>query len=125
MLWRKKTSRIVEVMISSVKPFQLMMGKIIGVGAVGLTQLAIWLILFPVIILVSSFFFGVDPAQIETPAAATQIDPEETQALVTQIMEELSRLQWWTIIPLFICYFLGGYFIYASLFCSRWFCYGR
>jgi ABC-2 type transport system permease protein len=114
----EKTSRIVEVMISSVKPFQLMMGKIIGVGAVGLTQLAIWLILFPVIIFFSSLFFGVDPAQMEASSAATQIDPEETQALITQIMEELTRLNWWAIIPLFICYFLGGYFIYASLFAA-------
>lgn len=114
----EKTSRIVEVMISSVKPFQLMMGKIIGVGAVGLTQLAIWLILFPVIFLVSSLFFGMDPAQIEASTTAGQIDPEETQAMVIQVMDELARLNWWVIIPLFIAYFLGGYFIYASLFAA-------
>lgn len=115
----EKTSRIVEVMISSVKPFQLMMGKIIGVGAVGLTQLGIWLILFPVIILASSFFFGMDPAQMEVPSsAAAQINPEEAESLVMQITEELGRLNWWAIIPLFILYFLGGYFIYASLFAA-------
>ncbi|PHN03331.1 ABC transporter permease [Flavilitoribacter nigricans] len=114
----EKTNRIVEVMISSVKPFQLMMGKIIGVGAVGLTQLAIWLILFPVILVISSLFFGVDPSQMEAPAGAGQIDPEETQAMVTQIMAEISNLNWWVIIPLFVAYFLGGYFIYASLFAA-------
>lgn len=114
----EKTSRIVEVMISSVKPFQLMMGKIIGVGAVGLTQLAIWLILFPVILVVTSLIFGMDPSQMEAPAAAGQMEPEETQALALQIINELSNLNWWVIIPLFIAYFLGGYFIYASLFAA-------
>lgn len=114
----EKTNRIVEVMISSVKPFQLMMGKIIGVGAVGLTQLAIWLILFPVILVISSLFFGVDPSQMEAPAGAAQVNPEETQAMVIQIMEEVSNLNWWAIIPLFVAYFLGGYFIYASLFAA-------
>jgi ABC-2 type transport system permease protein len=114
----EKTSRIVEVMISSVKPFQLMMGKIIGVGAVGLTQLAIWLVLFPLILFVTSFFFGVEPAQLEASSTAAQIDPEEAQAIVTQILDELYRLNWWVIIPLFILYFLGGYFIYSSLFAA-------
>lgn len=114
----EKTSRIVEVMISSVKPFQLMMGKIIGVGAVGLTQLAIWLVLFPLIFLTSSLFFGVDPAQVDAPGAAAQLDPEETQALVMQVVGELANINWWAVIPLFIAYFLGGYFIYASLFAA-------
>lgn len=114
----EKTSRIVEVMISSVKPFQLMMGKIVGVGAVGLTQLAIWLILFPVILLISSFFFGVDPGQMEPPPGSSEINPEEAQALFEQIRQELLNLNWWVIIPLFVAYFLGGYFIYASLFAA-------
>ncbi|MCB0629450.1 MAG: ABC transporter permease [Saprospiraceae bacterium] len=114
----EKTSRIVEVMISSVKPFQLMMGKIIGVGAVGLTQLAIWLILFPLILLITSFFAGVDPAQMEAPTVAAQMDPEEAQTMILQVMDELYRLNWWVIIPMFIIYFLGGYFIYSSLFAA-------
>lgn len=114
----EKTSRIVEVMISSVKPFQLMMGKIIGVGAVGLTQLAIWLILFPLILLLTSFFVGVDPAQLEASSPAAPMNPEETQAMITQVLDEMYRLNWWAIIPLFILYFLGGYFIYSSLFAA-------
>ncbi len=56
----EKMSRIVEVMISSVKPFQLMMGKIIGVGAVGLTQVAIWAILIPLVYLLVILIFGFD-----------------------------------------------------------------
>src|SRR5690606_30909601 len=88
------------------------------VGAVGLTQLAIWLILFPLILILANLLFGVDPSQIEAPSTAAQIDPEETQAIITQVMDELYRLQWWLIIPLFIIYFLGGYFIYAALFAA-------
>lgn len=114
----EKTSRIVEVMISSVRPFQLMMGKIIGVGAVGLTQLAIWLILFPVIIILASLLVGVDPNQMQGAPAAGQVSPDEAQLLFSQITEELSRQNWWLIIPSFILYFLGGYFIYSALFAA-------
>ena len=76
------------------------------------------MILFPLIVFISSFFFGVDPAQMETSAAATQVNPEETQAWIDQVMNELYLQSWWTILPLFIVYFLGGYFIYASLFAA-------
>ncbi len=57
----EKTSRIVEVMISSVRPFQLMLGKIIGVGAVGLTQVAIWAILIPLVMMAVNLFFNFEP----------------------------------------------------------------
>jgi ABC-2 type transport system permease protein len=118
----EKTSRIVEVMISSVRPFQLMLGKIIGVGGVGLTQVAIWAILIPSIVLLTSLIFGFDAsAQMEaaqnTPGAAN-IEPEEAEALAALILQELTTINWWSIVPLFILYFLGGYFLYASLFAA-------
>ena len=96
----EKTSRIVEVMISSVKPFQLMLGKIIGVGAVGLTQLAIWAILIPLIVTVAGFFFGADPQAMPPTAAGAEIDPEEAEAMLNLVIEELSRQNWWVILPL-------------------------
>ena len=118
----EKTSRIVEVMISSVRPFQLMLGKILGVGAVGLTQVAIWAILIPIIILVSSLLFGIDSsAQMEMAQqqpGAGSFNPEDTEAMVALAIEEFQSLNWWVILPMFIFFFLGGYFLYASMFAA-------
>ncbi len=115
----EKTSRIVEVMISSVRPFQLMMGKIIGVGAVGLTQVAIWAVLIPLILIIVNLAFGIDPQQLEAANPnVQQIDPAEAEAIFTQVMAEINRLNWWAMIPLFLLYFLGGYFMYSSMFAA-------
>ncbi|MEZ5042369.1 MAG: ABC transporter permease [Saprospiraceae bacterium] len=117
----EKTNRIVEVMISSVKPFQLMLGKIIGVGAVGLTQLAIWAILIPLIVTVAGFFFAPDAPTAMPPSAAAagaNIDPEEAEAMLSLVIQELSQQNWWVILPLFLLYFLGGYFMYSALFAA-------
>ncbi len=115
----EKTSRIVEVMISSVKPFQLMMGKIIGVGGVGLTQLIIWAILIPIISIVVQGIFGFDvDTSSEMSSAAAQVDPDDMQAMAAQVIVEIKALNWWAIFPLFLFYFLGGYFLYASLFAA-------
>ena len=119
----EKVNRIVEVMISSVKPFTLMMGKIIGVGAVGLTQVAIWAILIPLLSLLVNLVFGFDANQFQSgnlPPELMEVnmDMEESQMLVQQIGEELMAQNWLMIIPLFIFYFLGGYFLYASLFAA-------
>ena len=114
----EKTNRIVEVMISSVKPFQLMMGKIIGVGAVGLTQIAIWAILIPAISILVQLIFGFDGSSQLDMAASADIDLEEAQFTAEQIWKELLAQKWWLILPLFIFYFLGGYFLYSSLFAA-------
>ncbi|MCG8329273.1 MAG: ABC transporter permease [Chitinophagales bacterium] len=119
----EKTNRIVEVMISSVRPFQMMLGKIVGVGAVGLTQVAIWAILIPAVIFVTSLVFGFDAnTQMEmaqnTPGGAAAMNPDEAEAMAIQIIHEIKNLNWWSIIPLFIFYFIGGYFMYASLFAA-------
>ena len=116
----EKTNRIVEVMISSVRPFQLMLGKIVGVGAVGLTQVAIWAILIPLVVLISTLVFGID-SDAQMDMARQQpggMDPEDTQAMVAMALEEFKNQNWWLILPLFVFYFLGGYFLYASLFAA-------
>lgn len=117
----EKMNRIVEVMISSVKPFQLMLGKIIGVGAVGLTQLAIWAILIPLMYLIVIVVFGIDPSS----ASATGLDPEmanmaqeEGQEMLLQIAGEIQNQNWSLMIPLFILFFLGGYILYSSMFAA-------
>lgn len=113
----EKMNRVVEVMISSVRPFNLMMGKIIGVGAVGLTQILIWLVLLPLIITGANLLFGFDTQQSMMEASGNQmINPEDMEVIATQIMTELRAVNWWLIVPCFIIFFFGGYVIYASLF---------
>jgi ABC-2 type transport system permease protein len=115
----EKTSRIVEVMISSVRPFQLMMGKIIGVGAVGLTQVAIWAVLIPGLYLLVMLLFDFDPEQMNAATSAgSEVDMEEVEGLVAQAITEIGNINWWAIVPLFIFYFLGGYFLYSSMFAA-------
>ncbi|MEM9527926.1 MAG: ABC transporter permease, partial [Bacteroidota bacterium] len=114
----EKVNRIVEVVISSVKPTTLLLGKIIGVGAVGLTQVLAWMILIPGVIFLVSIFFGFDPAATQEMPTSPDIDPEEMQTMAEQVISGIMEMNWWVIIPCFIIYFLGGYFMYASLFAA-------
>ncbi|HEY6914362.1 MAG TPA: ABC transporter permease [Paludibacter sp.] len=119
---QEKTNRIVEVIISSVKPFELMMGKIIGIAMVGLTQFLLWVVLTGVISLAMGAFFGgnVDVSSLQKMGqmgmhpAQTNVMPSEMQSLFTA----LSSLNYVEIVSLFIVYFLGGYLLYASLFAA-------
>ncbi|MBR9919811.1 MAG: ABC transporter permease [Bacteroidetes bacterium] len=115
----EKTNRIVEVMISSVRPFQLMLGKIVGVGAVGLTQIAIWAILIPSLGLLVNLIFGFDTSGMESMGPGSQnIDPDEAANTVQQVMIALGEINWGSMIVLFLLYFLGGFFLYSSLFAA-------
>ncbi len=116
----EKTSRIIEVIISSVKPFQLMLGKIIGTASAGLLQFLIWGVLLLVILFVSSIFFGVDMAT--GSMGAGQINAEQMQALGqndTQfILTEILNLPLVSMFILFIFYFLCGYLLYSSIYAA-------
>lgn len=114
----EKTNRIVEVVISSVKPFTLMLGKIIGVGAVGLTQVLAWAILIPGLLFLTVMIFGFDPEAAQNMPNSPDVDPNEIQAMTERVLNSLSTLNWWLIIPSFFIYFLGGYFMYAALFAA-------
>ncbi len=114
----EKTNRVVEVIISSVKPTQLMLGKVIGVGMVGLTQFIIWGILMFVIQLAVQAFFGIDLQQYRQPNMATNVDPELMSSTMQQMVDEIFKINWWFVIPMFIFYFLSGYLLYASLFAA-------
>lgn len=116
----EKLSRIVEVMVSSVRPIQLMMGKLIGVGGVGLTQLAIWAVLIPILLLVvTAFLPGADPSQLSDMQNMSQVDQESFDGFSgQQIIAAIFNVKWWLILPVFILFFLGGYFIYSSLFAA-------
>lgn len=114
----EKMNRIVEVMISSVKPFQLMLGKVVGVGFVALTQLFIWMILLFAGLMIFGNVFAIDPAMAggmeEMKDAMSQI-PETD---MNNIFNEIKSMNWLLIIPAFVVFFFGGYFIYASLFAA-------
>ena len=113
----EKTNRIVEVVISSVRPFTLLLGKIIGVGALGLTQVLAWMIMIPGLLFLVGLFFGLDAEPGQMPANAN-VDPAEMQSMVERITAGLGDLNWWLILPCFILYFLGGYFMYSALFAA-------
>ncbi len=117
----EKLSRIVEVMVSSVRPIQLMLGKLMGVGAVGLTQLALWAVLIPIVLTIATAFIpGVEPPQMSgTMGNVTQVTEESFDNFsAQQIIDAIFHLKWWLILPVFVIFFLGGYFIYSSLFAA-------
>lgn len=113
----EKTNRIVEVVISSVRPFTLLLGKIIGVGALGLTQVLTWMVMIPAMLFLVGLFFGIDGDPSSVPNSP-EMDPEEMQSMVERLADGITDLNWWIILPCFILYFLGGYFMYAALFAA-------
>jgi ABC-2 type transport system permease protein len=120
----EKTSRIIEVIISSVKPFQLMLGKIFGTAAAGLTQFLIWGLLIALIFIASSYFFGVDlgSASSANPNMAVQQMDAQMERLGTnesqELFAELLNLPLISTFVYFILYFLLGYLLYSSLYAA-------
>ncbi|AEW03575.1 hypothetical protein A4D02_19770 [Niastella koreensis] len=113
----EKISRIAEVMVSSVKPFQLMMGKIIGIGAVGLTQFAIWILLIVGLQFILPLFFpGFDASSL--PQAGPGANVAGAAGMMENMRTGLHSVPWALIICCFIFYFLGGFLLYASLFAA-------
>jgi ABC-2 type transport system permease protein len=114
----EKTNRIVEVIISSVRPFELMMGKILGVAAVGLTQFLVWIAMGAGLITGLSHFFG---PQMQQGLESTQsMQGAGSQALQTSInlWDQFHSLPFGKIIFVFVIFFLGGYLLYSSLFAA-------
>jgi ABC-2 type transport system permease protein len=123
----EKTNRIVEVIISSVKPFQLMMGKIIGIALVGLTQFTLWVLLTGTIVFTTQGIFQDELQQIQTQQliqTGKQIDPTTSVALdqsydkTAEVLKALMSINYTALIFSFLFYFLFGYLIYAALFAS-------
>ncbi len=114
----EKMNRIIEVILSSVKPIQLMMGKIIGVGFVGLTQLMIWLIFMPLTGIITGTLFS---SRLK-PQVVSSMDPNTQKAMeqaadqgLSSILSELGHVHWWFIVPMFLLFFVGGYFLFAAI----------
>lgn len=115
----EKTNRIVEVLVSSVKPFELMLGKILGVGAVGLTQFAIWAITFPLLYLgVGLLFADKIQAMQANMDTATTAGAEAQAETIIMAMNGLQSFNFTYIIGMLLIFFLLGYFLYASLFAA-------
>jgi ABC-2 type transport system permease protein len=116
----EKVSRIAEVIVSSVKPFQLMMGKIIGIGAVGLLQFLIWITLVLVFqVFISPLLQGTDPATVGAipgaPGAMAQASQTGVLATITAVFSQINVP---LILGCFLFYFLGGYLLYSALFAA-------
>lgn len=120
----EKSSRIVEVIISSVKPFQLLFGKIIGIGLVGLTQIALWIILGTAIVTGITTFMGGDAAaslQSQSIMAGGQAMGQMAASpmknnVVVEMIQMAGNLNITLILFSLIFYFFGGFLLYASLF---------
>jgi ABC-2 type transport system permease protein len=123
----EKTSRIVEVLVSSVKPFQLMLGKIIGVAMVGLTQFLLWVILSSVLMTVAQVVIGdafVDPGVVLEQQMSLEVQNEVLGELSQQgdsinaFWGIVHQVNFPFLIGMFIFYFLGGYLLYGALFAA-------
>lgn len=118
----EKTNRIVEVMVSSVKPFQLMMGKVIGIGLVGLTQLFLWGILTASLIFIGQFLMGGDMQAALHESQNVQQAMGAGVSMETegpgQLFAALQSFNFKEILFFFIIYFIGGYLLFASIFAA-------
>ena len=116
----EKMNRIAEVIISSVRPFQLMMGKILGIAAVGITQLLIWIVLIVLLSSLSTSFISADTLQHAQAINSGMGAAGDSSAAINFLNAKSTFLSanWALIIPCFLFYFLGGYLFYASLFAA-------
>jgi len=113
----EKTNRIVEVIVSSCKPMQLMMGKIIGVGLVGLTQFAIWVVLLGVATGVLGLVgVGGDASSSDAVAMGMNVSQSADDSAMSSLLVAMNSINWFSLLGNFIIYFIGGYLLYASLF---------
>ncbi len=113
----EKTNRIVEVVVSSCRPFQLMLGKIIGVGLVGLTQMAIWIVMLAIVGTVAGGALGLTGAGAEAMSPDAMAAASGADAgMMESIMRQAMSINYVPIILNFVLYFIGGYLLYSSLF---------
>jgi ABC-2 type transport system permease protein len=120
----EKTSRIAEVIISSVKPFQLMMGKILGIAAVGLTQMLLWIVLLMILVNIIPLFVSSETLEQfqQMQQAQQQLPGGSNNTVALEMLKATdtfkSEVNWGIVITCFLFYFLGGYLFYACLFAA-------
>lgn len=110
----EKSSKIVEIIVSTVRPFQMMIGKVVGVASVGIVQLLIWIILMGVIWTVAGSLLGIDTAQAQASGFNSELQQEQSN----EFLQSFMNVNWLQISLLFLFYFLGGYLLYGALFAA-------
>lgn len=114
----EKTSKVVEVIVSSVKPFQLMMGKIIGLASVGLLQFLIWIVLITTLTSIVLGFFGLEMPQQQMMNEMSQQNPAMQNEGAMEFLKMMGQIPFGYVIFNFLFYFLGGYLLYGALFAA-------
>ncbi|MDX1761320.1 MAG: ABC transporter permease [Christiangramia sp.] len=112
----EKTNRIIEIIVSSVKPFQLLLGKVLGTSLAGLTQFVVWIILGTVLLFGISSFLGIDPMATQTPASAAIDNAMKPE--INQLVLDILKLPYASLLSFFVIYFIGGYFLYSSIYAA-------
>ncbi len=115
----EKTNRIIEVVVSSCKPFQLMMGKIVGVGLVGITQMLIWAVILSVVMVVLGMMVGgaaLASGVAAQPDVMTAAGNSMLSGETADIVRQVTQVHYGPILLTFLLYFVGGYLLYGSLY---------
>ena len=112
-----KTNRIVEVIVSTCRPMELMLGKIVSIALVGLTQILIWAVFLGIgLFVVSMFGIATSTPDIAAGMTAGTSMPEMPTSEVSDILQAVLGINWFRLLGIFILYFIGGYLLYAALF---------
>jgi ABC-2 type transport system permease protein len=117
----EKTSRIIEVIISSVKPIQLMMGKIIGTSLAGITQFAIWVVLGSILTLVMSAILGINLSELQTPQQDLMTEAMQNPKFASEVQagfQSFINLPIANLVIAFMFFFIGGFLLYSSLYAA-------
>lgn len=119
----EKNSKIVEVIVSTVRPFHMMIGKVVGVASVGIFQFVIWMVLISVILFSAMAAFGLSMDPAETAQMMQSVEGADVSALqsnekVQELMTIVNDIPITKIVLLFVFYFLGGYLLYGALFAA-------
>ena len=116
----EKTSRIIEVIISSVKPLKLLLGKILGTSLAGITQFLAWVILLGVFSVIITAIFGIEPSTVQSPQQELLSRSLEggTQEVIRNLILEINSLPMANLVVMFLLFFIGGYLLYASLYAA-------
>ncbi|MDR6300520.1 ABC transporter permease [Mesonia maritima] len=111
----EKTNRIIEIIISSVKPMHLMLGKILGTSFAGITQFLIWIFLGGILLVGVSAFLGLE---VQPPEVSQQAMEQASNGEIQKIITDIVSLPLLKLIICFLFYFIGGYFLYSSIYAA-------
>ena len=115
----EKTSRIIEVIISSVKPVKLLLGKIFGTTLAGITQFIAWIVLIGLFSVVVTSVLGIDPSTVQSPQKQMlEANGDSVNQIVMEVIHEINSLPIVNLIIMFVLFFIGGYLLYASLYAA-------